>query len=322
MSNHRKRLVELFVKELSRGSFTDYLGIRQQLFAPIVDPHSISFSYKIPAHICLPYKGRPCITASATMALFDEYSSMCFMMKDKGARGGVSIMLTADVHQFCAAGTDVTIVTRATKVGKTIGFCDIEMFDHNKELVSRGSHVKFVDMGRMWDFAMHPSRISTTLALYDALGERLLNTAIGDNVMSLLGKGKRLSDLSPAFGEVGAAYREFGLSSEGADQREGGGTQAHFKMKPHMGNYFGNLHGGAAAMLAEECSVRASAGESQSRHINTIVVCSFTCKADIRNATCFSSLSDLFAAGGRITSMDMKYLTPMTVGRRGGPPCL
>ena len=254
MATHRKKLIDIFIKDLSPGSFTDYLGISSQKFAPVAtSTGSITFTFNVPSHLCLQGRSSPYLSTSATMALFDEYSSMCLMMKDRCARGGVSIVLTADLHNECPPNSEVTIVTTATKVGKTIGFCDIEMFDKNSNLLASGSHVKYIDMGKAWDVVMHPSRIKHTLAFYESMGSKLQGTALGDKISAILGKGgSRMSTpLTPPFDKAGKAFRDFNIEMPSSDQ-----SNAQVHVKPHMCNYFGNLHGGAAAMIAEACATQ------------------------------------------------------------------
>jgi acyl-coenzyme A thioesterase PaaI-like protein len=263
MTGYSKKLINIFIKDFSPGSFTDYLGIRSQKFAPLVSTTQISFPFKVPAHLCLPVQNKPCLSASATMALFDEYSSMCLMMKDRNVRGGVSVVLTADMHSLCPANADVTIITTATKIGKTIGFCDVKMVDKDGKLIASGSHVKYIDMGKVWDYMMQPSVIGYTMKIYDIVGEKLRGTPLGDKLLVLFGKKevRHASTLEPPFVIVGAAYEDFGLAplNDTTDDTNKENMRKHaVHVKPHMCNYFGKLHGGAAAMIAEYCAMQAT----------------------------------------------------------------
>lgn len=60
--------------------------------------------------------------------------------------------MTTEILQPISAGKDVLILTKATKIGKTLGFATMEMFDSDGLLLARGEHIKYLPMGPMWDF--------------------------------------------------------------------------------------------------------------------------------------------------------------------------
>ena len=86
------------------------------------------------------------------MAVFDELSSYAFVVKDSTCRFGVSVYLSTEILHTIPAGKDVIIVAKANKVGKTLGFATMEMFDRNGLLLARGEHIKHLPMGHIWDF--------------------------------------------------------------------------------------------------------------------------------------------------------------------------
>jgi hypothetical protein len=86
------------------------------------------------------------------LAVFDELSSYSFVVKDRTCRFGVSVYLSTEILQPIPAGRDVLILTKATKIGKTLGFATMEMFDADGLLLARGEHIKYLPMGPMWDF--------------------------------------------------------------------------------------------------------------------------------------------------------------------------
>lgn len=307
MAGNRKKLIDIFIKDFSPGSFTDYLGIRMQKFEPLITTYHINFTFKIPPHICLPVDNKPVLSASGAMALFDEYSSMCLMMKDRNVRGGVSVVLTTDLHSPCPANTDVTIITSARKIGKTIGFCDMKMVDKDDNLIASGSHVKYIDMGQVWDIMMKPSMIGFTMGCYDLIGERLKGTTLGDKLMLLFGK-KEIRDsspLSPQFSTVGAAFQNFGvrpLPLPTGSEEKNKCYRHSVQVMPHMCNYFGKLHGGAAAMVAEYCARQATI-EGTYMGVRSLLSYRFSLLAKNSNTI------------PHIVSMEVKYLSPMTVSK-------
>lgn len=86
------------------------------------------------------------------MAVFDELSSYAFVVKDSTCRFGVSVYLSTEILHTIPAGKDVIIITKANKIGKTLGFATMEMFDKNGLLLARGEHIKYLPMGPLWNF--------------------------------------------------------------------------------------------------------------------------------------------------------------------------
>ena len=66
-------------------------------------------------------------------------------------RFGVSVYLSTEILQAVPPGTDVIIIAKASKVGSTLGFATMEMYDTGGQLLARGDHIKHLPMGPMWD---------------------------------------------------------------------------------------------------------------------------------------------------------------------------
>ena len=73
------------------------------------------------------------------------------MLSVVAGRFGVSVYLSTEILQAIAPGTDVIIVAKASKVGSTLGFATMEMYDTGGSLLARGDHIKHLPMGSMWD---------------------------------------------------------------------------------------------------------------------------------------------------------------------------
>jgi hypothetical protein len=52
-------------------------------------------------------------------------------------------------------------------MGKKLGFCDIEMRDkESNELLARGRHIKYLQMGRLWDVLASPGMLHRVVKAY------------------------------------------------------------------------------------------------------------------------------------------------------------
>jgi hypothetical protein len=113
------------------------------------------------------------------LAVFDELSSYSFVVKDRTCRFGVSVYLSTEILHPIPAGRDVLILTKATKIGKTLGFATMEMFDADGLLLARGEHIKYLPMGPMWDLmanlVLSPMVLSFLLKYGDKLNSFKVN---------------------------------------------------------------------------------------------------------------------------------------------------
>lgn len=112
-------------------------------------PHSkgLAFTYKIPKELCSSSSN---FRASAVLAVFDEVSTYCFMARDKTRRGGVSISLSTEILEQCSAEDDVKFVVNVNKIGRSVGFCSMELRGPDDTIRARGKHIKFMPMGALY----------------------------------------------------------------------------------------------------------------------------------------------------------------------------
>lgn len=248
VSTIKRKFIENILSNISYSGFTPHLGI----FTTKLISHNLNittFKYNIPAYLC-----RNCnkngiyLSTSATIALFDEFSSLSTLINDKYNRSGVSIVLTAENYCNSLPNTEVLIVSKSLKLGKTIGFSEIQMFDSiTNQLVASGSHIKFLEMGKLWDFFMQPSLFPHVV--------NLLDSSIVKKI--LFSKGiyhqppKPICDVN----QIGSIYPLF-------NHKQIDSNSFNVTVQPHFMNPNKTFHGGAVAMSAEESVILSNPGFS------------------------------------------------------------
>ena len=63
----------------------------------------------------------------------------------------MSVYLSTEILRTIPSGTEVVIIAKASKVGSTLGFATMEMYDTKGLLLARGDHIKHLPMGSVWD---------------------------------------------------------------------------------------------------------------------------------------------------------------------------
>lgn len=88
---------------------------------------------------------------------------------DRGHRPGVSIHLSTEVIRPYSLQSDsnIKIMTRVDKIGRTIGFCSLEVLSADNELLARGKHIKYLPMGAIFDLLAHPFIFPIVLKIYE-----------------------------------------------------------------------------------------------------------------------------------------------------------
>lgn len=205
-----------------------------------------TFLYQLTPRVCKAKAGKMYLPIGSCMAIFDELSTWGFMISDMTHRGGVSIHLNAELlnNTFdINETTDVLITTKASKVGKTIGFCDMTITSNDgKTVIAKGSHIKFLPMGFIWDFLMQPNLLPITLSCVEVIAPVLGYFVPMFKLPSIDGPMKQHSK------ELGAIYTELEVTST-ADNTS---TMIVTKSKH---NPLGSLHGGCVAMACEEAAI-------------------------------------------------------------------
>lgn len=166
------RMLDILMGELSAKSFSLCMMSAVKGFVHKNLDQGVSFHYTVPEYLCRKHvvngkSTEPQLSAAAVMALFDEISTFSCAMKDRKKRPGLSVHLTTEIIQNMHAGEEVTILTRADKMGKTLGYCTMEILNKQGELVARGKHIKYLPMGLFFDVVTHPVVSPAALLYYE-----------------------------------------------------------------------------------------------------------------------------------------------------------
>lgn len=263
-------IINFFQKNLVKGTFSEFLRSSSASIADS-DGMSLSYHYVVPPELCrVDNDNKPYFSAGAIIALFDDLSSYCFMVKDKNSRPGVSVNLFAEVFTDSHSKDNLKMICNPIKIGKSLGFCNMELYDANLNLVARGSHIKYLPAGLAFDILMNPICLPFTVATINAVTslpfvKNKLNSkaTIQDKV--------NLSDL--------IVMKSLNTSASVTSNT----YTFNAAMKSELRNANGVMHGGATAMIVEHAALLAAAGN----YILLRLLCLFAC---IDNALIFTLL--------------------------------
>ena len=162
---------------------------------------------------------------SCLLAVFDDVSSWPVIAFDTLHRPGVSVNLYAErINNFAIkADSKLKIVCKINKIGRKMGFIELEAMDANDVVVAFGRHVKYLDgMGKLFETAMTEPCFST----------------LTPQLAKIFGKVYSSTDYSNT-----SLTETIPLSFE-----DGKGS---FIVAENQLNPMGTLHGGAQAIAAE-----------------------------------------------------------------------
>ena len=271
------RMVTFARKLFSKHSFSYCLGTNDAILLTDSTKKCIRFSIKVPESVCKSNKnGKSVLPASSAMALFDELTTYGMMFADKNFRPGVSVHLNTELllHDnknnnkknrsksnndlLINAGDDIIVETHITKIGRTVGFCDMKILNSKgKTIAITGKHIKYLPMGIVWDIITSPYLLPLTLPLFESQwAKQFFQTPIGKSIgNSLFGVGdmeKHKSNENHT-DQIASSFDILGL--ECISQPTDDLITFAFSVTPKMTNVLGDLHGGAVGMCAEEaCS--------------------------------------------------------------------
>jgi len=163
------------------------------------------------------------------VAVMDEASSLTMALRDSRGRFGVSIVLEG--HRVLSSSSSssrekptpevVTATTVVRKLGRTIGFADVEVrCATTARVIARGRHIKFLQVG-------NPVADNVKFVRSLPFVENLVDAYLASK------KTHDVLDVEPFF-------------------RDGGDVA----IVPELCNPWGSLHGGAACVLAERAANR------------------------------------------------------------------
>lgn len=302
VSKVSNRIFDVVVSYLSSNSFSTSLTPPQAMVRQSLAEvgNELSIEYTVPAPLCRPNSdGSSFFTASAILALLDDFSSYALMLQDRNHRPGVSVTLDTEIIRLCHAGEKVRLVSRCDKIGKSVAFCSMEILSLKGDVLARGKHIKYVKMGFGWD-------LLTSFLLFPIV-LMILEYLIASKKKKDKGKQAESSDAGAASNQVGKVFEDLRLAAVAdpsalfadADQSTDVehkkpkkrkqlpvfATDEHcfaIKVTRATSNVLGHMHGGAVAAAAEEACVQMASNSSN-------------------NPT------------GRIDSIQVSYISPMKV---------
>lgn len=223
-----------------------------------IDDKKVSHEMIVPTSLCLQKRNgkesEAVMSTSCAMALFDELNTSAFLLHDRSARPGVSIVLHAEMLKPIRSGQRISVSFSSDKIGKTLGFSSMTMTSTEGVLLARGSHIKFLPRGWLVDAILAPL-LNRIISFLDWLVEvRAVSFNVDDFfVKALTGKNlsRRAKDvpietLAAALDSLDVA--ENLISAHMTDTH----ASYSFPVQPHMWNVTGILHGGAIAMCCEQ----------------------------------------------------------------------
>lgn len=278
-SRVRPRILDIVMSAFSEKTFSVCILSALSGFAHNDLHDGVSFYYKVPENLCRTHivngvAQESRFAAGAIMAVFDEVSTYATTMKDKTHRPGLSVHLSTEILQNVYAGEEVTVLTQADKLGKSIGFCSMELLNKKGELVARGKHIRFLQMGMTFDLIAHRWMLPWTITYYENFHGRK-----EDLPSTTGGQGKHIFKLPAGFPSLDGTGRIFDVLGLNRTEHIKYGTDLHNKSATHCSdngridpdkeqqfgmtvlpvtsNLLGNMHGGAVACAVEHACVLA-----------------------------------------------------------------
>jgi acyl-coenzyme A thioesterase PaaI-like protein len=202
------------------------------------------------------------LRVSAMLALFDELSTMALFVFDQTRRPGVSVDLKTEILQPIFEGQSLRVNTIIEKTGKVLAFCGLEVYNEAGVLVARGTHVKFMPMGWLWDLFAGAWLLPIVIFFYSLSRGRKIKTPL-DAFFRAKREGQRItSSFNSTAQGLSALYKslqvmpyqpedpeEIQLQETMKDSRNG---IYSVKVRRDLMNPVKSMHGGAVACSIEE----------------------------------------------------------------------
>lgn len=199
--------------------------------------------YDVPENLCVGgSSGNRYLPCSVAAGIFDEFSTLGMMTKDRTHRPGVSISLSTElVGRRIGPGDKLILKSRSPRIGRSIGFAEFwAEREGTKEVVVRGRHIKYLPMGSMWD-ALMTWPLSEVAA---RIHQKDVDARMKDEKRTKgIPPGQTLADQFPLVGLQTEVTTE-----AGAKITRGNAT---LSIEKNMINYLNSLHGGAVSAAAE-----------------------------------------------------------------------
>lgn len=283
MIGRYKRLLDVFMDQSHKETFGKFITPSYKL----IDCHpnqGYTFSYTIPKRICRQFisssgdtgDSRPQFSTSGAMAVFDQLSTYGLMGQDKfRPRGGVSVLLSTEVLAKSFPDQEVIVKSKCDKIGKSLGFCTMELYAQDGTILARGKHIKYLPLGLAWDIMFHPWMISKSLAFHDYMNKTVVFDKLREMWTNI---PKHHRKAFPVCEDTGSVFDSLGLQSSNYDlgikSADNFVDAVHTRtyqllLKPHLVNNIGKLHGGAVAALVEEACYKYRVGNAVNGTLTT-----------------------------------------------------
>jgi hypothetical protein len=180
----------------------------------------------------------PSVSLSTFMALIDDFTTWALLLGDnKRNRPGKSATLWAErVHDSqsfhpearvsqVGNSEEIDVVATVLKIGNNLGFVEAQVFDSvSKRMLCRSSHIKYLPLGRVWDFVLSDPYWNVTQQYLDYFTKTPPTVLEGS---------------MPSFSEV---FESLEFVSPNA---------AKFRVSPVHASLGGPIHGGCQGILME-----------------------------------------------------------------------
>ncbi len=251
-------MLKIFMEQSHKETFGKFLTPSYKFMS--LDAKGFLFSYTVPYRLCRQFvksdsendSYKPQLSTAGVMAVFDQLSTYGLMALDKTRpRGGVSVLLSTEILKPIIADEDVMVVSKCDKIGKSLGFCTMELQTIDGSVLARGKHIKYLPLGKVWDIITHPWVLPTTIRFHDAMKS---STTFRDLAAKFTNIPKHHNKGFPQCEDTGSVFEVLGLvrSASRLDGLPAGTHQFDLAMRPHLVNNIGKLHGGAVAAVVEE----------------------------------------------------------------------
>lgn len=265
-TSNARRFMGISMRESAHGAFGGYLlnAVKELKYDRM--PSEFQCVYTVPPSLCSHQeksspKSKPYMPTSAILALFDEMSAHMMLGADKNYRPGTSVVLNTELFQPVYLNDEVVVATYVDKIGKSLGFCTMELYDKNSStLLARGKQVKFMPVGLFFDLISRPFIFPFFLKYYDLFhGNRYVSSIdhlLPDHPTT---STKTTHIPNPVDDAIGAMYSALSIEkisdhSPYVSVQGHAENSAYYTVPPHpkLFNPLGMYHGGAIATALED----------------------------------------------------------------------
>lgn len=271
MNRYGKEVLQALLRESAHSTFGKYISSTIKDIIYDAFPEKVSYRYRVPPALCQqevspsPSTDKKYVfTAGALLAVFDELSTYPITLEDKTYRAGVSVDLFTEILKPAYANEEVYIVTRTDKIGKTLGFCTMEMLNLQGDLLARGKHVKYLPLGAHLDLIAKSPFFPLIIKLYYTFRVKAFQSPL-DKVFGISNQEVPLADDILQEGYVFNTLLPVRVHDNDVDRKAiliDAPDNHHcddaelytMRVSRALKQFIGNLHGGALGATIEQAS--------------------------------------------------------------------